>query len=189
MKAILKQYVLKATIKTIVMIIILLLPGLAFAEIQLPKGVIKQDGRIAPALKLIDLDGNLYDLKTKRGKWVFVHFWAAWCGPCRREMPLINEVVPKFENSNLEFVLVNTAETEDTVFEFIGIAAPGMVPLLDSDGLVTEKWQPRGLPSTYFVDPQGKLRYLALGGRPWNKPEYIQFLRHLSEATVPPVSK
>ena len=129
----------------------------------------------------MDLDGKLYDLKAKRGKWVFVHFWAAWCGPCRREMPLINEVAPKFEKSNLEFVLVNTAEAEDTVFEFIGIAAPGMAPLLDSDGLVTEKWQPRGLPSTYFVDPQGKLRFLALGGRPWNKPEYIKFLQFLSK--------
>ena len=181
MRVMLKQSVLKPALKTMVVFVALLVSNLAFAEIQLPKGVIHQDGRDAPALKLMDLNGKSFDLKAKRGKWVFVHFWAAWCGPCRREMPLINEVMPQFENSNLEFVLVNTAETEDTVFEFIGIAAPDVVPLMDSDGLVTQKWQPRGLPSTYFVDPFGKLRYLALGGRPWNKPEYIKFLQLLSD--------
>lgn len=175
--------------KPLVIIAALLVSSVTFAEIQLPKGVITQDVRIAPALKLQDLDGNSFDLETKRGKWVFVHFWAAWCGPCRREMPLISEVKSMLEGSNIEFVLVNTAESEDTVFEFIGIAAPDMVPLMDLDGLVTEKWQPRGLPSTYFVDPQGKLRYLALGGRPWNKPEYIRFLRQLSQTTSEQESK
>jgi hypothetical protein len=54
-----------------------------------------------------------------------------------------------------------------------------LTPLLDYDGLVTEAWQPRGLPSTFLVDPQGQLRYLALGGRPWNKPQYIQFLERI----------
>jgi len=67
-----------------------------------------------------------------------------------------------FENSQLKIVAINTAETEDTIFTFLGIAAPEITPLLDKDGLVTERWQPRGLPSTFFVDPKGKLRYLAL---------------------------
>jgi hypothetical protein len=48
---------------------------------------------------------------------------------------------------------------------------------MDYDGSVTEAWQPRGLPSTYLVDPQGQLRYLALGGRAWDTPQYIQFLK------------
>jgi len=184
------KVIVKATIKiTTIMIAMLLLSNLALAEMPLPKGVIKQDGRDAPALKLLDLDGKSFDLKKSRGRWVFVHFWATWCGPCRREMPLINEVWSTFENSDLEFVLVNTAETEDIVFEFIGIAAPDMMSLMDTDGLVTEKWQPRGLPSTYFVDPQGRVKYLALGGRPWNKPEYIKFLQALSQTKSQPLQK
>ena len=65
--------------KSIVMIIALLFASLALAETPLPKGIIKQDGREAPALKLVDLNGNAFDLKTKRGNWIFVHFWAAWC--------------------------------------------------------------------------------------------------------------
>jgi thiol-disulfide isomerase/thioredoxin len=146
---------------------------------NLPKGVITVDGRDAPPLALANMDGETYDLAQSKGKWVFVHFWASWCGPCRKEMPTIQAIVDQFADSDLHIVLVNTAEDEDTVFNFLGIVAPDMDSLLDSDGSVTEAWQPRGLPSTYFVDPQGKLRYVALGGRPWDEGEYLGFLKML----------
>ena len=146
-------------------------------ELGVPKGVIKLDGSPAPALTLQNLDGQAYDLSQSKGHWVFVHFWASWCGPCRKELPTINEAMTKLPTSSLEFVFINTAETEDTVFTFLAITAPDIVPLMDNDGLVTERWQPRGLPSTFFIDPQGNKRYLALGGRPWNEPEYLNFLK------------
>lgn len=151
----------------------------AFAELTLPAGMIKLDGREAPALVLKNMDDEVYDLTTSRGKWVFVHFWATWCGPCRKEMPTVQAVAEKFKDSHLDVVVVNTAESPDTVFSFLGLLAPDINPLMDADGQVTERWQSRGLPATYFVDPHGKLRYLALGGRDWNGAEYIQFLNQL----------
>ncbi len=160
-------------------ILLLLHPLSGFAKDNLPKGIIQLDGKNAPALVLQDMDETTYDLSKSRGRWVFVHFWASWCGPCRRELPTIQSIYPKFNQSKLEIVLVNTAESEDTVFSLIGTLAPDLNPLLDLDGLVTERWQPRGLPATYFVDPDGKLRYVALGGRPWDKPEYLSFLQSL----------
>jgi len=154
----------------------------AIAAIDLPYGIIELEVRDAPALKLKDIDGETYDIKSSRGKWVFVHFWATWCGPCRKEIPTIQDVIAKFKGTNLDIAIINTSESEDTVFNFLGLLAPDITPLMDSDGLVTERWQPRGLPATYFVDPQGKLRYLALGGRPWNKAEYLKFLNRLKDA-------
>ena len=148
--------------------------------VALPPGVMRIDGLPAPALRLDDLDGNAFDLGNSHGHWVFVHFWASWCGPCRREMPSIAKMTGLLEDSGIEFVLVNTAETEDTVFSFLGIVAPDLVPLLDSDGLVTEAWQPRGLPATFLVDPAGRICYQALGGREWDKPVYLDFLRGLA---------
>jgi len=145
----------------------------------LPPGLIKLDGRDAPALKLKSMDEENYDLKQSKGRWVFVHFWAAWCGPCRREMPKIQALYSKFDQQTLEIILINTAESDDTVFGFLGAVAPDIDPLMDRDGLVTEVWQPRGLPATFFVDPSGKLQYLALGGRDWTKAEYMQFLNNL----------
>jgi thiol-disulfide isomerase/thioredoxin len=148
--------------------------------VQPPRGIIQLDGREAPPLKLQDMDGDTYELAQSPGHWVFVHFWASWCGPCRREIPTIQKMKQAMDDTSLEIVLINTAETDDTVFSFLGIVAPELMsPLMDYDGLVTQRWQPRGLPSTFFVDPQGRLQYLALGGRPWDEPDYLRFLRQL----------
>lgn len=169
---------MKSITRYVLIAMLLQLPAYARPPV-LPTGLITLDGRAAPALKLSDMDGNRYDLSNSKGHWVFVHFWASWCGPCRREMPTIQRLATLMENSGLEIVLINTAETDDTVFMFLGIVAPDLEPLMDRDGMVTERWQPRGLPSTFLVDPTGKLRYLALGGRQWDSPEYLAFLRHL----------
>ncbi len=145
-----------------------------------PKGILSIAAYSAPPLELNDIDGNPFNLSQKKGRWAFVHFWASWCGPCRREMPAIQNMVEKLKTSPLVFAIVNTAENEDTVFTFLGLLAPDIVSLMDLDGQVTEAWQPRGLPSTYLVDPAGIVRYQALGGRPWDDDEYLQFLTQLS---------
>ncbi|MGD2138658.1 MAG: TlpA disulfide reductase family protein [Gammaproteobacteria bacterium] len=146
---------------------------------ELPQGVMPVAGKPAPPLQLDNLDGESYDLENSQGRWRFVHFWASWCGPCRKEMPSIDRMTRLLEDTDIEFVLVNTAETEDSVFTFLGVVAPDLVPLLDNDGLVTEAWQPRGLPATYLVNPDGLIRYQALGGRDWEQPPYLEFLRGL----------
>ena len=158
----------------------LLAGGLASAgQTGLPGGVIPVDGYAAPPLRLADLDGEAFDLTELRGRWVFVHFWASWCGPCRKEMPAIQRMSDSLRDSALAIVLVNTAETEDAVFSFLGIVAPALTTLMDRDGLVTEQWQPRGLPASFLVDPRGRVSYLALGGRPWDQDSYLDFLRAL----------
>jgi thiol-disulfide isomerase/thioredoxin len=146
---------------------------------DLPPGVIQIAGKPAPALQLDNLDGEPYDLAKTGGHWRFVHFWASWCGPCRKEMPGIQRMITLLEDSGIEFLVINTAESEDAVFTFLGIVAPDLVPLMDTDGLVTEAWQPRGLPATYLVDPEGRIQYQALGGRDWEQPVYLDFLRTL----------
>jgi thiol-disulfide isomerase/thioredoxin len=163
------------------------------AALELPPGIMTVDGKPAPVLQLNNLDGDPYDLAATHGHWRFVHFWASWCGPCRREMPSIGKMSVMMGDTRIEFILVNTAETEDEVFTFLGEVAPELdaAPLMDLDGLVTEDWQPRGLPATYLVDPDGYIRYQALGGREWEKPAFMSFLRSLetSPATTPAGSK
>ena len=162
-----------------------LLAGLLFFVMQpalaqpLPKGVIAVDPYPAPDFILEDMEGERFHLAEQRGRWVFVHFWASWCGPCRREIPAIQRLLETMQDKGPVMAMVNTAEDEDTVFDFLGILAPDIVPLLDSDGLVTEEWQPRGLPSTYLVDPQGRIRYQVIGGQAWDEAPYVEFLRRL----------
>ena len=145
----------------------------------LPVKIISLDKSIADDFSIDDYDGNKYSLKSSRGKWVFLHFWASWCGPCRREMPLVYRLQNQMKGKNMDFVLINTAEDEDTIFEFLGSVAPDLHSYMDRDGELTEKWAPRGLPTTFFIDPKGRKRYLALGGRPWDDPVYQKFLSSL----------
>ncbi len=157
----------------------LLCAALAIQAAELPPGVMVIDGRPAPALALDNLDGEPWDIREQRGHWLFVHFWASWCSPCRHEMPTIQQLAGTLQDDRLEIVMVNTAETEDEVFSFLGIVAPDLVPLMDTDGLVTAAWEPRGLPATFLVDPEGRIRYLVLGGREWHTPPYMDFLRRI----------
>ncbi len=150
------------------------------ANVETPKGVIALTEKPAPHFRLADLDDNWLDSNNLKGQWAFVHFWASWCTPCREEMPAIARMAEKMRDENLAIVLINTAENEDAIFSFMGIVAPDLNTLIDRDGLATERWQPRGLPATYLVDPEGMLRYQALGGRPWEEPAYIGFLRALT---------
>jgi len=155
-----------------------LMNGFTWAETSssaliIPKGILSIAPYPAPSLELNDIDGKSFSLAQEKGRWAFVHFWASWCGPCRREIPAIQSIVEKFKTLPLVFAIVNTAENEDTVFTFLGLLAPDIVSLMDFDGMATEVWKPRGLPSTYRVDPTGIVRYQALGGRPWNEDEYL----------------
>ena len=151
------------------------------AETDLPFGIRAYTAKPAPRLQLETIDGEAADPQTMQDKWVFVHFWASWCGPCRKEMPAIEKLTRLLAHDRLSIVMVNVAEDEDTVFSFLAEVSPALESYMDRDGQVTEAWQPRGLPATYLVDPQGNIRYQALGGREWNQPEYLDFLKQITE--------
>lgn len=160
-----------------VLLLALLFSGNVIAA--LPRGVITRAGTPAPPLVLTADDKPRFDLAQERGHWVMVHFWASWCRPCKRELPTIEKMLSKIDREKLKLVMVNTAETEDQVFIFLSGTVPDLDSYLDKDGSATNRWQPRGLPSTFFVDPEGRIQYLALGGRPWDEKEYLDFLKGL----------
>ncbi len=161
------------------LVVLALFPVVATADTATPKGIRVYEPGMAPEFRLNDVDGGTVSLSETRGRWAFVHFWASWCTPCREEMPAIQRMAELMRDDPLTIIMINTSEDEDTIFSFMGIVAPDMNSLMDSDGQVTEAWQPRGLPATYLVDPEGMVRYQALGGRPWDQEEYLSFLRSL----------
>ena len=144
------------------------------------KGFLDLNKKQAFDFKLKNMDGVEIDSKSLRGHWVFLHFWASWCGPCRKELPAIQAMIQSKHVKKVRFILVNTAETEDIVFNFFGVIGVDLPTLLDTTGEVTEKFKPRGLPTTIIIDPQGKMRYLFFGGRPWNTKPYQDFLNQLN---------
>src|SRR3989344_7563566 len=85
---------------------------------ELPTGVIRFTPYEAPPLRLADMDGKVTDLRQLRGQWVLVHFWAAWCTPCRRELPALTKVFQDHPDRLPRLVMVNTADREEEGFAF-----------------------------------------------------------------------
>ena len=148
-------------------------------EIKLPFGIRHYDIGQAPDFTLHDADGETFELAKTRGNWVFLHFWASWCGPCRKEMPTIQKLADTIQDKNFRIVMINTAEDEDTIFEFLSTIDVELNTLMDVDGLVTEVWKPRGLPTTFLINPKGEVKYQAIGGREWGEPKYANFIKKL----------
>ena len=148
-----------------------------------PFGIRDYDIGLAPDFTLHDVDGEKFELQETRGRWVFLHFWASWCGPCREEMPAIQKLADAVKSEKFQIVMINTAEGEDTIFEFLAAIDVELNSLMDLDGMVTEAWKPRGLPTTFLISPKGQIRYQAIGGRDWGDTEYVDFIKHLTKST------
>jgi thiol-disulfide isomerase/thioredoxin len=149
-----------------------------------PKGIRSYQTDMVSAnatdFSLQNLENETDTLSNHKGHWVLLHFWASWCGPCRREMPEIQKLVTQFSRDKLAIIMINTAEDEDTVFSFLAETGLETGSLLDRDGRVTEAWKPRGLPTSFLIDPQGRVQFQAIGGRDWSNPAYLAFLRQLT---------
>lgn len=128
----------------------------------------------APDFSLQDMDGNPVRLSDLRGKPVIVNFWATWCPPCREEMPSMQRAWEQLEPKGVVLLAINVGEDIDTVFQFTGSYPVAFPILFDQDGSVSNVWPMRGLPTTFVIDPQGRIVYRAIGGREWDDPQLLQ---------------
>ncbi len=133
----------------------------------------------APGYRLHDMDGEPHSLDELRGKVVILNFWATWCPPCRRELPAMNRAWKKVKGQGIVIVGINVGEDEDTVFAFNGEYPIDFPVLLDQEGEIVARWPVKGLPTTFVIDPQGRIVYRAIGGRDWDDDKLLDVVRGL----------
>lgn len=133
----------------------------------------------APEFELMDIDGGTHRLSDYRGKVLIVNFWATWCPPCREEMPSMQRAWGQLEQDGILMLAVNVGEDEDTIFQFTANYPVEFPLLMDRDSSVVGAWPVRGLPTTFVVDPEGRLAYRAIGGREWDDPQLLESVRGL----------
>ncbi len=136
---------------------------------------------LAPNFTLEDTDGEMHTLSDYQGKVVIVNFWATWCPPCREEMPSMERAWTTLKDKNVMMLAIDVGEDEDTVFNFTANYPVTFPLLLDLDSAVISQWPVKGLPTTYIIDPQGRLIYQAIGGREWDAPELMNKVLELRQ--------
>jgi thiol-disulfide isomerase/thioredoxin len=115
-----------------------------------------------PTLQVADLHGGKVDLQQFRGKPLVLNLWATWCGPCRREMPVLSAA--QKAHAEVQFVFLNQGETLGEVQDFLageGLALGNV--LLDDQAAAATVLGVQAYPSTLFFDADGRLRELHLG--------------------------
>lgn len=122
----------------------------------------------APDFKVTDLNGKEVSLKDYRGKVVVLDFWATWCGPCKSSFPGMKEVVDKYsKDNNVQFLFVNSWERvkdkKSNAEEFIKKNNYPFHVLLDENNSVIEKYGVSGIPTKFFIDKNGEIRFKSIG--------------------------
>ncbi len=140
----------------------------------------------APEFELKDMDGNLKTLAYYSGKPVIINFWATWCPPCRAELPSMNRGWEKIKDEDIAMLAINVGEDEDTVFAFMGNYPIEFDLLLDRTGDIVNHWPVKGLPTTFVLDPQGRIIYRAIGGREWDSDALLNKVRALKSSSTAP---
>jgi thiol-disulfide isomerase/thioredoxin len=141
---------------------------LGFAAADLRAADLKPwTGGPTPSLELRDLDNRLHRLADYRGKVVLVNFWATWCGPCRDEMPSIQELKRKLAGRPFVVLAVNLDEPESRVRKFLKDIRVDFTVLLDPERNVSKLWDARILPASFVVGADGRIRYSLIGEINW----------------------
>jgi peroxiredoxin len=151
-----------------------------FAMILISAQAIANSGSTpAPDFTLKSNSGKNIKLSELRGQVVMINFWASWCGPCRQEMPILNQLYQRYEPMGFTLLGVNVEEDKaaaDKVLREIPVNFP---VLYDSKNQVSESYQVRAMPSTFLIDRDGKVRYLHKGYKPGYEDEYQKQVREL----------
>jgi peroxiredoxin len=132
----------------------------------------------APDFELVDVDGDKHRLSDYRGKPLIINFWATWCPPCREEMPSMNRAWSKVKD-DVSMLAINVGEDEDTIFIFSADYPIDFPVLLDRSGDVIREWPVKGLPTTFVLDREGNIRYMAVGAREWDDDALLEIVKGL----------
>jgi thiol-disulfide isomerase/thioredoxin len=138
---------------------------LAAREARLEKSNINADLKDPLLFKLTKLDGSTIKLADYRGKVVVVNFWATWCGPCRIEMPLLEDTMTKYKSdSDVVFLALSTDEDRSLVAPFLK-DQKRKLPVAFAESLES-LLAVDSIPTTMIFDRSGHVSYRQAGFSP-----------------------
>ena len=143
-------------------------------------GILKMPHTTRPlVIQLKDVSGNTVSLSDFRGKIVFLNFWATWCPTCVVEMPSMEKLHQRFKNQDFAMIAVNMQESATQVRSFLKKMRLSFTALLDTSGEVAAGLAVNALPTTFFLDKEGRIMGMALGPREWDNQASMELFEFL----------
>ena len=153
--------------------------GLALAAAFVLPAFATSSSGPAPAFTLSGRGGKSIDLSQFKGQVVMINFWATWCGPCRQEMPLLEDIYKKYKPMGFTMLAVNVEPDSKAAEAWLGkLAKPVSFPVaFDVDSKVSKAYNVAGMPSTVFVDRKGNVRVMHRGYKAGDENVYLTQIR------------
>jgi peroxiredoxin len=145
--------------------------------------VLPKNEKIAPNFILETVTGEKISLKDFKGKAVLLNFWATWCQPCKKELPSMQRIYEELNSEGVEVVAIsidrNKKEQVEKYIQNYNLTFP---VLLDPSQKVRKDYFILGLPTSYLIGSDGKLKGFISGAREWDSndsKEMFSTLMHL----------
>ncbi len=114
-------------------------------------------GQAAPEFSLPSQAGKTVNLAGLRGHYIYVDFWASWCGPCKQSFPWMNALQAKHAASGFQVVAINVDEKPADATRFLGGVPASFTVLFDGKGVTPAAYAVQGMPTSFLVGPDGKV--------------------------------
>ena len=136
-------------------------------DLQPPPPAYALLGKPAPSFKLDVMEGGSLDIAAKQDDEILIlDFWATWCGPCRKAMPILEKVSEEFADQGVKLYAVNLEEEAEDIKEFLGSQNLDVMVALDSDSSVAAQYMVQGIPQTVIIGRDGTVQVVHVGVSP-----------------------
>ena len=142
---------------------------------------------LAQNFALFDTSGNKHELNNFQGQFVLVNFWALSCNVCKSEMTTLQDAYELLGKEKIIVLSIHAGDDVEGVNSIVKLNKTTYPVLMDMN-IELGHWGIPILPTTFIVDPEGNIRYRAVGSRVWNSPFMIDFLQAMLDDYAPRMS-
>lgn len=134
---------------------------------------------VAPDFTLKSNQGKNLRLEDFRGQVVMINFWASWCGPCRQEMPAMEEIYQQYQKLGFTILALTIDEDPGDADQFLESVPVSFPVLYDSESRISDLYGVDAMPTTVMIDRDGNKRFLHRSYQPGVEEAYKQQIKQL----------
>jgi thiol-disulfide isomerase/thioredoxin len=106
---------------------------------------------------------KLLDFSVLKGKYVIIDFWASWCGPCKASFPHMKEIYKKYKSDKFEIYSISIDQSKSAWLNELKKQDLPWLQSLDTKSIATSSFAVSAVPTTFMIDPQGKILMKEIG--------------------------